>query len=341
MSISDGIFCLGVDHHATPLGVREVLASSSGDRWIPHLIEHGGAAEVVFLSTCNRVEIYGRSESRGPAIVSDVARSMPLELGNAWREARGVYLHEGIACWRHLAEVATGLRSMVVGEGEILAQVRQAYAGSRNAGGTGRSMHALFQSGLRAARAARAVAGFGQGDASVGRLAAEALEEMGGGGESRPLLLLGSGLTARSFVSAYRNLSERPLWISSRSAERAGTLAAEFHAHQVEWGNWPRSVADVSVVVSALAGGELPWSETSHGGPDILMDLGVPRTLTALQRSFPGATWVDLEELARRSEIKPESLQAIHRAEEVLRRHESIFAVGRAPSVEGSQVVEG
>ena len=62
-------------------------------------------------------------------------------------------------------------------------------------------MHALFQSGLRAARAARAVAGFGQGDASVGRLAAEALEEMGGGGESRPLLLLGSGLTARSFVS--------------------------------------------------------------------------------------------------------------------------------------------
>ena len=79
MSISDGIFCLGVDHHATPLGVREVLASSSGDRWIPHLIEHGGAAEVVFLSTCNRVEIYGRSESRGPAIVSDVARSMPLD----------------------------------------------------------------------------------------------------------------------------------------------------------------------------------------------------------------------------------------------------------------------
>ena len=116
-------------------------------------------------------------------------------------------------------------------------------------------MHALFQSGLRAARAARAVAGFGQGDASVGRLAAEALEEIGGGGESRPLLLLGSGLTARSFVSAYRNLSERTLWISSRSAERAGTMAAEFHAHRVEWGNWPRSVADVSVVVSALAGG--------------------------------------------------------------------------------------
>lgn len=104
MSISEGIFCIGVDHHATPLGVRELLASSARERWIPHLIEHEGAAEVVFLSTCNRVEIYGRSESRGPAIVSSLARSMPLELGNAWREARGVYLHEGISCWRHLAD---------------------------------------------------------------------------------------------------------------------------------------------------------------------------------------------------------------------------------------------
>lgn len=341
MSISEGIFCIGVDHHATPLGVRELLASSARERWIPHLIEHEGAAEVVFLSTCNRVEIYGRSESRGPAIVSSLARSMPLELGNAWREARGVYLHEGISCWRHLAEVATGLRSMVVGEGEILAQVRQAYAWSRNAGGTGRSMHALFQSGLRAARAARAVAGFGQGDASVGRLAAEALSAFGEGEVVKPLLLLGSGLTARSFVAAYRTLSDRPIWISSRSAERAGMLAINFNARLVEWRDWPKSVADVSVVVSALAGGELPWLEECQRRPEILMDLGVPRTLTALQRFFPQSTWVDLEELARRSEIKPESLQAIHRAEEVLRRHESFFAIGRAQKVDGSQVVEG
>ena len=157
----EGIFCIGVDHHATPLKVRELLASSAVERWIPHLIEHEGAAEIVFLSTCNRVEIYGRSEKRGPSIIADLAQSMPEGLGKAWQEARGVYLHEGISCWRHLAEVATGLRSMVVGENEILGQVRQAYAASREAGGTGKAMHALFQSGLRAARAARAEAGFG------------------------------------------------------------------------------------------------------------------------------------------------------------------------------------
>lgn len=81
----EGIFCIGVDHHATPLNVRELLASSAVERWIPHLIEHEGAAEIVFLSTCNRVEIYGRSEKRGPSIVADLAQSMPEELGKAWR----------------------------------------------------------------------------------------------------------------------------------------------------------------------------------------------------------------------------------------------------------------
>ena len=268
----EGIFCIGVDHHATPLKVRELLASSAVERWIPHLIEHEGAAEIVFLSTCNRVEIYGRSEKRGPSIIADLAQSMPEELGKAWQEARGVYLHEGISCWRHLAEVATGLRSMVVGENEILGQVRQAYAASREAGGTGKAMHALFQSGLRAARAARAEAGFGKGDASVGKLAAEAMQEILAGKERGPLLLLGSGLTARSFGFALQNLSQQPIWVSSRSMGRAMSLASDLGAQVVPWAEWERSVKLSSVVVSALAGGELPWNSRSFilPSPDTL-----------------------------------------------------------------------
>jgi len=341
MSMVDGIFCVGVDHHATPLNVRELLASSAGERWIPHLIEHEGAAEVVFLSTCNRVEIYGRSEKRGPSIIADLAKSMPEELGRAWQEARGVYLHEGISCWRHLAEVATGLRSMVVGENEILGQVRQAYASSREAGGTGKAMHALFQSGLRAARAARAEAGFGKGDASVGKLAAEAMHEILSEKERGPLLLIGSGLTARSFGFAVKSLSNHPIRISSRSTERAMSLATDLGAQVVPWAEWEKAVKLSSVVVSALAGGELLWEGHSGKGPDLLLDLGVPRTLTALQRVFPDSMWVDLEGLARRSEIQPESLLAIHRAEEILRKHEASFALGRISGVEGFQVTGG
>ena len=336
-----GIFCIGVDHHATPLKVRELLASSAVERWIPHLIEHEGAAEIVFLSTCNRVEIYGRSEKGGPSIIADLAQSMPEELGKAWQEARGVYLHEGISCWRHLAEVATGLRSMVVGENEILGQVRQAYAASREAGGTGKAMHALFQSGLRAARAARAEAGFGKGDASVGKLAAEAMQEILAGKERGPLLLLGSGLTARSFGFALQSLSQQPIWVSSRSMGRAMSLASDLGAQVVPWAEWERSVKLSSVVVSALAGGELPWNSRSKKGPDLLLDLGVPRTLTALQRVFPNSMWVDLEELARRSEVKPESLLTIHRAEEILRTQEAHFVLGRTRGVEGYQVTGG
>ena len=84
-----------------------------------------------------------------------------------------------------------------------------------------------------------------------------------------------------------------------------------------------------SVVVSAWAGSELPWSECGTRGPELLIDLGVTRTLTSLRRSFPQSKWVNLEELARRSEVKPSSLQAIHRAEEVLRKHEESYVLGR------------
>ena len=329
MSTSQSIFCVGVDHHATPLRIREILASSAPERWIPHLIEYRGADEVVFLSTCNRVEIYGRTERRGLEILSALAQALPHELGKNWRDACGVYLHEGISCWRHLAEVASGLRSMVVGESEILAQVRQAYGASHEAGGAGKAMHALFQSSLRAAKSARAAAGFGKGDASVGKLASEAMDEILEGKERRPLLVLGSGLTARSFILAEKSFSNRPIWVSSRSEERLRQFAQDVGAEAVLWSDWPRAVKAASVVVSALAGGELPWSECETRGPELLLDLGVPRTLTGLRRSFPQSKWVDLEELARRSEVKPSSLQAIHRAEEVLRKHEESYVLGR------------
>jgi len=230
---------------------------------------------------------------------------------------------------------------MVVGEGEILAQVRRAYSASRESGGTGKWMHALFQSGLRAARAARAAADFGKGDASVGRLAAEAMEEILDGGKRRPLLLLGSGHTARSFALVEKELGHHSLWISSRSEERASSLAFELGAEVVPWCHWQKSVRDAAVVVSALAGGELVWEGSIDQGPDLLLDLGVPRTLTALGRAFPKAKWVDLEELARRSEVMPESLGSIHRAEEVLRKHESYFAMGRANGSPKAQALEG
>jgi len=339
MRTTEGIFCAGVDHHATALAEREALVSLAGERLIPHLIEHNGAEEVVFLSTCNRVEIYGVSGRRGPEIAEALGRAMPDNLGRAWRSARGMYLHEGLACWRHLAEVAAGLRSMVMGEVEILGQVRAAYQGSRELGGTSRAMHGLFQSALRAARAARQAAGFGKGDPSVGRCAAEALAEELRDQPVGPLLILGAGHTARSFGLAAREKGFGKIWVSSRTAERAAALAAELGGEAVLWKQWGEVARACGVLASALGGGELAWENGRLGvGPSALVDLGVPRTLTRVRSSYPQAVWLDLEELAKRSEVLPESLGSIHRAEEVLRAHERMWVEGgmREKSERGS-----
>jgi len=329
MRTTEGIFCAGVDHHATPLAAREALASMAGERLTPHLIEHEGAEEVVFLSTCNRVEIYGRSGWRGPEIAAALGRAMPPDLAEVWNQTPGVYLHEGLACWRHLSEVATGLRSMVMGEAEILGQVRKAYQTSRELGGTGKAMHGLFQSALRAARAARQAAGFGLGDPSVGKCAAEVLAELLGNRETGPLLLLGAGHTARSFGIAALEKGFRKIWISSRTEQRANALARDLGGETVPWSRWGEAAKVSGVLVSALSGGELLWRGTAGiNGPAALVDLGVPRTLAQVRAFYPRAIWMDLEELAKQSETVPESLGAIHRAEEILRGHERIWLNG-------------
>lgn len=329
MRTTEGIFCAGIDHHATPLAAREALASLAGERLMPHLIEHEGAEEVVLLSTCNRVEIYGRSNRRGPEIAEALGRAMPFDLAKSWKEARGLYLHEGMACWRHLSEVATGLRSMVMGEAEILGQVRSAYQASREVGGTGKAMHGLFQSALRAARAARQAAGFGKGDPSVGKCAAEALAELWKEREMGPLLLLGAGHTARSFGVAALEQGFRKVWISSRTEQRAEALAKDLRGEVIAWSRWGEAVKAAGVLVSALSGGELSYkAPAKKGGPSALVDLGVPRTLTQVRALYPEAIWLDLEELAKRSELVPESIGAIHRAEEVLREHERMWLTG-------------
>ena len=329
MRTTEGIFCAGVDHHATPLAAREALAALAGERLTPHLIEHEGAEEVVFLSTCNRVEIYGRSGRRGPEIAAALGRAMPPELADVWKQTPGVYLHEGLACWRHLSEVATGLRSMVMGEAEILGQVRAAYQTSRELAGTGKAMHGLFQSALRAARVARQAAGFGKGDPSVGRCAAESLAEELRNQPVGPLLILGAGHTARSFGLAARERGFFKIWVSSRTAERAVSLAAELGGEAVLWSRWGEAARACGVLAAALSGGELGWEKDRLGvGPAALVDLGVPRTLTRVRGSYPQAVWLDLEELAKRSEVYPESLGSIHRAEEVLRAHERLWVTG-------------
>jgi len=160
----------------------------------------------------------------------------------------------------------------------------------------------------------------------VGRCAAEELAEELRDQQVGPLLILGAGHTARSFGLAAREKGFSKIWVSSRTAERAASLAAELGGEVVLWNRWGEAARACGVLASALGGGELAWENGRHGvGPSALVDLGVPRTLTRVRGSYPQAVWLDLEELAKRSEVLPESLGSIHRAEEVLRAHERVW----------------
>jgi len=163
----------------------------------------------------------------------------------------------------------------------------------------------------------------------VGRCAAEALADELRDQQVGPLLILGAGHTARSFGLAAREKGFSKIWVSSRTAERTASLAAELSGEAVLWNRWGEAARACGVLASALRGGELAWENGRLGvGPSALVDLGVPRTLTRVRGSYPQAVWLDLEELAKRSEVLPESLGSIHRAEEILRAHERVWVAG-------------
>jgi len=146
---------------------------------------------------------------------------------------------------------------------------------------------------------------------------------------------LGAGHTARSFGIAALEKGFRKIWISSRTEQRANALTRDLGGETVPWSRWGEAAKISGVLVSALSGGELLWRGTAGiHGPGALVDLGVPRTLTQVRAFYPKAIWLDLEELAKRSETVPESLGAIHRAEEILRTHERLWLNGRMRMVE-------
>ena len=274
----DGYVCVGVDFRAATAAILSALQEPDPGAASLRFLEESSADEVVVLQTCNRFEVY--AYSRDPLKSSSSLRRL---IGR--RAGDGVYVFLGRDAVLHLFRIAAGLESMVVGEYEILGQVRDALLRSSAAGPM---MKALFDRAVRAGRRARLETGISRGSMSIARLAAEEIARRFPR-DSR-VLIVGAGHMGSSIASYLRDAGFTDVTIANRTFERAASLASRLGYRAIQLGDLGRALRSADAVVVAV----------SSPSPVITEDMMPPSEALFLDISIPGAV--------ERSAVRPPSL---------------------------------
>ena len=226
------ISVVGVNHQTAPVDVRETVSLAGG--LAPELLrvirQEGIFQEALVLDTCNRTEIYYVAGEQPDALQHVLAHIAQLKGAAPLEDASAFYHFEGLDAVSHLCRVAAGLDSQVLGEDEILGQVRDAYAEAVRAGTARFLLNKLMHRAMRVGRRVRAETELGQGSASVAQAAVELARHVFSSLEGKGVLLVGAGQTAELAARALARSGAARLVVANRTLSRAQALAAELVA---------------------------------------------------------------------------------------------------------------
>ena len=297
---------VGLNHRSAPVEVREGAAFSRtglGDSCLA-LRSTARFHESVIISTCNRVEIYGLADD--PAEGSGAARRFLHEHHRlALSLDPYLYEHRDADCVRHLLEVACGLDSMVLGETEILGQVKEAYLAAHSAGATGLALNRLFQKTLAAAKQVRTTTAIGRGSTSVGSVAVDLAEKIFRNLARCVVMVLGTGTVSEATARALRGRGAGEILVCSRSRERADVLAGQLEGRPIAYEDWPREFPAVDIVISSTAAPHpiltreklVPLMRQRRNRPLFLIDIAVPRDIERACGDLEDVYLYDIDDL--------------------------------------------
>jgi len=292
---------VGTSHHTASVSLREGLTipAESLPQVLAELRENVG--EVLVLSTCNRVELYavcGHESSGAELLRQFLATRAGISL-RAVRDATYAYGHQ--AAVRQLLRVAAGLDSMVLGESEILGQVRRALLAARHASALGPVLDRLGDAALACGKRARAMTSLGDAE-SVASVAMRLAVRDSGGLDGANAVVLGAGETAKSAVAHLASIPNVCITVLSRTFERAVEVAATHDAVARPWEDLPEALATADVVVGCTGSrtpvvdaAMLSSARAERTDPLVCIDLGLPRDIEPAVTSVPGVTLIDLE----------------------------------------------
>jgi glutamyl-tRNA reductase len=329
------IVVIGLSHHSAPVGLRERFAFA--DAGIPaslqRLRESGVAEEAVILSTCNRVEIYAATE-REPAKAFHALKEF-LASSHGYREPLKdeIYAFSEPRSIQHLFNVACGLDSMVLGETEILGQLKKAYGIALAHGHTGRCLNRAFQKAFSIAKQIRTETNIQRGNVSVASVAVELAERIFASLDDRCVMVIGAGDTGEKAVRALRSRGVRDIIVANRSPERAEALAGELGGRAMPFDDFEREFERTDIVISSTAAPHhildraklAPLMRLRRNRPLLLIDIAVPRDIDPEVNHLEGVFLYNIDDLQT---IADDCLR--QRKEELVRCEEIICEKAKA-----------
>ena len=313
---------LGINHRTAPVAIREQVAFDPQQLAgvLRALTQEAGIAEAVILSTCNRTEVYWSGTATGADLSNWLAQLRPSEHDLS----TSIYVHEESAAVEHVFRVAAGLDSMMLGEAQILGQLKDAYRAAQEAGSTGPALHKLFQATFSTAKRVRTDTRIGANAVSIASasvsLARRVFSDLG----ARTALLIGAGemitLTARHVAGQGVN----KIIIANRTLQRAQELAAEVRGVAVDLSELPTHLAQADIVISCTAS-PVPlitkaMAKTAikarRRKPMFMVDLAVPRDIEPEVADFEDIYLFSIDDL---QQVVAENKQ--HRATEADAAH--------------------
>jgi glutamyl-tRNA reductase len=331
------IVLVGLNFRTAPVEVRERVSFSNEQalRAAEGLRAHGILEETLVLSTCNRSEVYGVNPNGSHESARALAGYL-CEFHELKPEVLNpsLYHHYDHDVVRHLFRVSAGLESMLLGEAEILGQVREAYLRAHDGHATGPVLNRLFQAALEIGKRVRAETELGTRPMGVASAGMKLAERIFGKLNERSALVLGAGTISEQVVSQLRERNIKNLYVTNRSREKAVEFAQQYNGKVMEWGDWDAALKLPDVIVSAVGVQEplltkalMEKAMAARGNRALfLMDLGMPRNVAPAVGELYNTYLYTMEDLAEIVQQNKDARQSeVPKAEALVEEHVGKF----------------
>lgn len=297
----------GVSHRTAPVEVRERLAFPEGrlNAALQHLAAQPGVNEAVILSTCNRVEISLTAEDNiDPieAVKSFLAATHHIDCAALGPQ---FYAFEGTDAIRHMFRVAASLDSMILGEPQILGQMKQAYAAARGEGVVGGLLDSVLTNAFRTAKRVRSETGVGQMAVSVSYAAVELARKIFGNLSGKSAMIIGSGKMSELAVRHLRRSGLAHIFVTNRTHQRAVELARAFNGTAVDYTRFVSMLPEIDIVIASTGATEYILTKEDmqrvisarKNRPMFLIDIAVPRNIDPGVNDLENLFLYDIDDL--------------------------------------------
>jgi glutamyl-tRNA reductase len=342
---------IGCNHRTAPVELRERVAFTAEQALdaAGELRRRGILEEAVVLSTCNRSELYGVPLAADTAVTEQMEDFLTTFHRISRTELDGrLYRWEGTDAVRHLYRVAAGLDSMLLGEAEILGQLRTAYGQALDHGSTGPVLNRAFQGALEVGKRVRAETEVGARPMSVALAGTKLAERVFGNLKGHSALIVGAGAVAEQVVEHLRSRGIGNLRVVNRSHDHATELAERMGGEAVHWDSLEKVLTAPDIIVTSVSSTGpvltremLDRSLAARGGrPVFVVDLGVPRNVAPESAGLYNLYLYNIDDLGEIVEQNKRAREAeIPRAEAIITEHIAKFESWRT-ALEAGSIVE-